>query len=92
MKIVWTELALGHLHSTYDYIAGDNALAAESTVEKIINTTEHLSRHPRLGHAGRLENTRELSVPGLPYIVAYRLQSNQLEILAVFHAARKWAE
>lgn len=92
MKIVWTELALGHLRAAYDYIAVDNAPAADATIEKIISTAEYLSRYPRLGHVGRLENTRELSVPGLPYIVVYRLQPKALEMLAVFHAARKWPD
>jgi addiction module RelE/StbE family toxin len=92
VKIVWTELAQAHLHAAYDYIAADNERAAESTLEKIISVAEHLSRHPRLGHVGRLENTRELTIPGVPYIVVYRLQPKALEILAVFHAARKWPD
>lgn len=89
MKIVWTELAQAHLHAAYDYIAADNGRAADSTLEKIIGVAEHLSHHPRLGHAGRLEGTRELVIPSIPYIVVYRLQPKVVEVLAVFHAARK---
>jgi addiction module RelE/StbE family toxin len=92
VKIIWTELALVHLRAVYNYIAADNARAAASTLEKIISVAEHLSRHPSLGHVGRLENTRELIIPNIPYIVVYRLQPKTLEILAVFHAARKWPD
>jgi toxin ParE1/3/4 len=34
--------------------------------------------------------TRELVVPGTPYIVPYRGRSNSVEILRVFLAARRW--
>jgi len=92
VKIVWTERALAHLHAAYDYIADDNERAADSTLEKIIGVAEHLSRHPRLGHVGRLEGTRELVIANIPYIVVYRLQPKAIEILAVFHGARKWPD
>jgi len=41
---------------------------------------------------GRVPGTRELVVTGTPYIVAYRVRDETVEILRVFHAARKWPE
>lgn len=92
MKIVWTEVAVNHLHAAFDYIAADNPRAATTTVEKILSVVEHLNRHPSLGHTGRAVNTRELTIPNTPFIVVYRLKSRQIEVLAVFHAARKWPD
>jgi plasmid stabilization system protein ParE len=45
-----------------------------------------------MGRAGRVTGTRELVVAGTPYIVPYRVRVEAVEILRVFHAARKWPE
>ncbi|WP_420043090.1 type II toxin-antitoxin system RelE/ParE family toxin [Agrobacterium tumefaciens] len=39
-----------------------------------------------------MEGTRELVIPGLPYIVAYHVTEKQVEILFVQHAAREWPD
>ena len=36
------------------------------------------------------EGTRELVVPDTPYRVPYRVRGHAVEILHVFHGARKW--
>jgi toxin ParE1/3/4 len=48
--------------------------------------------HPYLGRPGRVANTRELVVTSTPFIVAYRVVSDRIEILAVFHGARRWPD
>lgn len=45
-----------------------------------------------MGRPGRIPGTRELIFPSLPYIVPYRIRGEIVEILSVFHAARKWPE
>ncbi len=62
-------------------------------VEAIATTVELLAQHPAgagLGRAGRVEGTRELVVPDTPYLVPYRVRGHAVEILRVFHGARKW--
>ncbi|WP_372353143.1 type II toxin-antitoxin system RelE/ParE family toxin [Pararhizobium sp. YC-54] len=39
-----------------------------------------------------MKGTRELVVPGTPYIAAYRVGETQIEILFVQHGARQWPE
>lgn len=48
-----------------------------------------LPDHPGTGRQGRLKNTRELVIDGMPFIVVYRehASSNQKEILRVLHDA-----
>ena len=48
--------------------------------------------HPKAGEAGRVAGTREAVIRGTPLIVAYRVQKNEMWILAVIHAARKWPD
>ena len=57
-------------------------------VLKIIDTTEMiLTVHPAAGHLGRVNNTRDLVINGVPFIVIYRqLKTLQrIEILRVLH-------
>ena len=51
-----------------------------------------LARHPTAGREGRVAGTRELVVSGTPFLVAYRIEKNEVRILTVLHAAREWPE
>jgi toxin ParE1/3/4 len=44
------------------------------------------------GRDGRVAGTREPVIPGTPFLVAYRIEKNEVRILAVLHAAREWPE
>jgi len=48
--------------------------------------------HPYLGRPGRVTGTRELVVTSTPFIVAYQVVDDRIEILAVFHGARIWPD
>jgi toxin ParE1/3/4 len=92
VKIDWTPLAISHLQSTHDYIARDNSAAAGKIIGQILGAAERLANYPNMGRAGRIEETRELVVPGTSFIVAYRIRRTDLQILAVLHTSRKWPE
>jgi len=53
---------------------------------------EQLTQYPQMGREGRAKGTRELAIAGTPYVVAYRVRRSRIDILAVFHGARKWPE
>jgi len=45
-----------------------------------------------MGRAGRRSGTRELPVPGTPYLLVYRVKRESVQMLAVLHGARDWQE
>ncbi len=92
MQVKWTEPAAKVLESIQDYIAKDNPRAAFEVAQKLRHTTNQLSDHPKLGRAGRVHGTYELVIPGLPYIVPYRIKGKEVHILNLYHASRKWPE
>jgi toxin ParE1/3/4 len=51
-----------------------------------------LPDNPRMGRPGRVPGTRELVIGQTPYIVPYRLQRGVIQILRVFHGARRWPQ
>ena len=92
MKIVWSRRAIRHLERVRDYIAADNPHAAARVARQILDSVDLLARQPHMGRAGRVLGTRELVVPGAPYVIPYRVRRGRLELIAVFHGRQKWTE
>lgn len=91
MNVVWTRRYLRELATIGDYIAERNPVAAARIVRDIhTKTGSLLSSNPFIGRAGDIEGTRELVIPGTPYIVAYRVRDDDIEVLFVQHGAREW--
>ncbi|MGC2778558.1 MAG: type II toxin-antitoxin system RelE/ParE family toxin [Bradyrhizobium sp.] len=93
MTPVWSPEAIADLVALRAYIAQDDPAAAQRVALHIIRNVETLlSGHPEMGRLGRVPGTRELVIPRTPYIVPYRLVDDTLQILRVFHRARRWPE
>jgi plasmid stabilization system protein ParE len=75
-----------------DYIARENPRAADRIVRRIRDRARDLTDYPLLGRTGRVANSRELVVPSTPFIVVHRVGEDRVEILAVFHGARRWPD
>ena len=92
MRVRWTRPAREQFVSAYEYLAEENRAAAARTADQIWESTQLLARHPMAGREGRVACTRELVISGTPFVVVYRLERNEVQILAVLHAARKWPD
>lgn len=92
MILVWSPRAVGHLRALRAYIAQNNPEAAADIASALLTAVARLAELPNLGRPGRLAGTRELVVPGTRYIVAYRVRTRRLEILAVFHGRQTWPD
>jgi toxin ParE1/3/4 len=91
LRLRWTRRADRDLDEIAAYIGQDSPAAAARVVLELIDQTETLlSGHPALGRAGRVLGTRELVIGSLPYIVAYRVRDEAIEVLRVLHASRRW--
>jgi toxin ParE1/3/4 len=91
VKLRYTFRALRHLASIADYIAERNPEAARAVGARIRETIDLLTSFPQMGHEGSLPGTREMVVPGLPYIVVHRIETpdeDMLVILGVYHGAQ----
>lgn len=92
MQVKWTNKARRDLFDVETYIAQDNPTAAIDTVLKIIAAAESLAGFSETGRPGRVSDTRELVITGLPYIVPYRVSNSIVVILRIYHTSRKWPE
>ena len=93
MSVLWSPAAFADLAALRAYIAEDNPAAADEIVLRIFHNIEQLlSRNPSMGRPGRVPGTRELVVPRTPYIVPYRIKAGDIEVLRVYHGARRWPD
>jgi len=92
VRVRWLRRALKNLDEEVEYIARDDPQAVAKIVERIATSVDQLATQPGLGRPGRVPGTRELVVGGTPYLVPYRVRGEVVEILRVFHEARKWPE
>lgn len=92
MRVRWLRTALLNLDREAAYIARDNPRVAAEFVIHLRDSALMLGEQPNLGRAGRIPGTRELVIPNSPYIIPYRVRNESVEILRVFHTARKWPE
>lgn len=88
MTVVWSREAERALDRIFDYVLADDPGAAERLRDRIEARVLDLKSFPRLGWRGLRHGTRELVVPGTPYVVIYRTRTGRIDILAVLHGAR----
>lgn len=90
MRLRWTPAARSDLQQILDFIAVDDVAAASATIDRIEAAARRLAAYPQLGRLGPARDTRSLVVPGLPYLIVYRIREETVEIFRVFHGARRW--
>ena len=90
MHLRWTTPATQDLSNIIRRVQQDNPEAAAKVAAILFDGYGTLGQFPRRGRKGRIEGTRELVFPGLPYIVVYRIQDQDLEILRIYHGAQDW--
>ena len=92
MRIRWFRQALLDLDQIETYIAEDSPATAVDVVVKIIKAVSLLGAQQGIGRTGRVPGTKELIVPGLPYIIPYRVKDGEVQVLRVYHTSRKWPD
>ncbi|MFT5132587.1 MAG: toxin ParE1/3/4 [Gammaproteobacteria bacterium] len=92
MEIQISQEAEQDLIEIFDYILQDKPSAAENILDIVYKEIHYLSDHPFLGRPGRVPNTRELIMAVIPFVVPCQVSGKTLEILHVYHTARKWPE
>jgi toxin ParE1/3/4 len=89
VKVRWTLPAVSQLQGVFEHIAEDNPAVAGRMVQRIRKTISHCAQMPYSGRIGRVAETREITVPGTSYLVAYRITENTVHVLAILHGAQQ---
>ncbi len=88
LKLSWTRLALADFTEAQSYIAADNSRAAVAVARRVQASVRKLRDFPYIGRPSDDLMTRQWRVQQTPYLVVYRLRSDVIEIIRIWHAKR----
>ena len=91
MNINFTPQAFDDLRIIHRWIAEERPRAADDVLSRIRQTAMMFGQFPLLGRRGRVADTREFAVTGLPYTIVYRIASEtEIDILTIVHQRRRY--
>ena len=91
MRIEWSSAAVADLQAITEWIEQDRGIeTANRIARRIYEAVQSLRTMPYRGRYGRIENTREMVIPGLPYLAVYQIFEQRLAVLNVLHGAQRW--
>jgi addiction module RelE/StbE family toxin len=92
MKVRWTRRAAADLDEISNYLEAHLPNFSRATIVSLCEAIDSLLSSPSRGRPGRETGTRELIMTKIPYIVAYRIRGEGIEVLHIHHTARHWPE
>jgi plasmid stabilization system protein ParE len=88
MKFKVLPRAVRDLANIHTYVAADDERAAADVALRLHKALEFITSRPEIGRPVPDTKIWEWSVPGLPYIIPYRVRGDVVEILRFFHTSR----
>jgi toxin ParE1/3/4 len=93
VRLVWSTESAEDLAALRAFIAADSPSAGKRVVRRIAEMVETLlPQNPEIGRRGRAPGTRELVISQTPFLVAYRVHNETIEVLRVLHGAQRWPD
>ena len=90
MEVRWSPEAADDLEQIIGYIRRDKPEIARRVASMILDAVDALHLSPNRGRIGRIDGTRELVLPGLPWIAVYRIREDAVEVVRIYHGAQNW--
>lgn len=88
MRIRWTPAAAADLQRINDYLKEHHPHYRQPTMRRLYEKIRALKDAPYSGKPGRVEGTREILFPPMPYVAVYRVQDQTIEIWRIWHTAQ----
>lgn len=90
MHIRLRDEAQEDLLSIRNYLEPRSPMGCVRVLSAISTVIDQLASFPFLGHIGRIEGTREISVTRYPYIIVYSLPDEyHIDIEAILHTSMR---
>ncbi len=89
MKVRWTNTAIGHLSSIYEYVARDSTRYARRMVDRFTSRSRQIACFPRSGQmVPEYQDPDIREVLEGQYRVIYEIAAKDIHVLAVIHGAQ----
>ena len=83
-----TERADAELNSAVAYLRGSSLRAADALHLAVERALDSLEQFPNRGRAGQIDGTRELVVPGAPYVIVYSVSGDAVFVARIRHVSQ----
>ncbi len=87
MPVVFSPEALADLREIRTYIGDRNPAAASRIAVQLVAACDSLEHLPERGRPGLVPGTREMTIIW-PYVIVYRIASEAVEVIRVWHGAQ----
>jgi plasmid stabilization system protein ParE len=90
VRVHWTDTAIEHLEAIHAYIAKTSPDYALRIVDRLTRRSQQIAEFPQSGRTileFELGQIRE--VLEVPYRIIYHIKPDQIDVLAVIHAAQQ---
>jgi addiction module RelE/StbE family toxin len=90
MRVHWTNTAVDHLLSIYEYVSHDSDIYADRLMDRLTRRSQQIGTFPRSGRS-----VPEYEAPDIreviegSYRIIYRIKKEQIDVLAVMHSAQQ---
>jgi len=92
MRVRWTTDAADDLERISDYIAKSRPESARRVAQSVVERIGTLETFPHLGRPGRVQGTREIAFPPLPFVAVYEVREEHIIVLRILHGAQRWPQ
>lgn len=89
LRIYYTDEARSDISNIGAFIAQDNPIAAAKVLVAVEEAVELLSQFPSKSRKARQRALHALPLSRYPYIIFFKIRPGVLEVLHVFHGARR---
>ncbi len=88
MKVLWTDTAVAHLESIYEYIQRDSPTYAKRMVDRLTRRSQQIAALPLSGRrVPEYEHKQIREVIEGSYRIIYHIGPDQVDVLAVIHGS-----
>ncbi len=90
MRVHWTDTALAHLVAIHAYISQNSTTYAQRVVDRLTRRSQQIADFPLSGRVvSEYEVAQVREVIEGPFRIIYHIKADQIDVLAVIHAARQ---
>jgi toxin ParE1/3/4 len=88
LSIKWAAPARQDILEATKHALEDDPAKAATLADTIFKAVEQLALFPGSAPPGRIEGTRQLNLPKLPFVIVYKVGITDLRILRILHTRR----
>ena len=77
------------MEEAFAFIELDDPASAKKVAQLLVKSIRLIAENPQIGRPSSFKRLREGSVPGLPFVIPYRVKRQTVQIIRIWHTSRE---